>query len=266
MQKPETVNLVYYSPTGTTQKIVKEIAKGLNSPHITEHNLTTDLPDGDAVFSSDSLTIIGLPTYSGRLPAQALERLQKLRSPKAPVVIVVVYGNRHFDDALLELKDLVVGCGFTVIAAAVFIGEHSFSTAEKPIALGRPDEQDIIQCHEFSQKIAAKIAGLKGSQELLPLPIPGNVPYKALKKLPPLSPETNMDLCDMCGICAEVCPTQAISMKNEPITNKDLCTWCCACVKSCPTGARIFDNPAIQGIQERLVANCSERKEPEFFM
>ncbi len=263
MEKEETLRLIYYSPTGTTKKIVKEIGKGLNIHQIKEYNLTTAPPS----FDGDGLTIIGLPTYSGRLPANAVKSMQKLKVNHAPVVIVVVYGNRDFDDALLELKDLVENIGFTVIAAAVFVGEHSYSTPEKPVAQGRPDASDINRCHEFSQKIATRITAINKMEELSPLPVPGHFPYKAPSKPPLLlSPETNMDLCDMCGICADVCPTRAISLKNKPITDKALCTWCCACVKYCPHGARMFNNPTIDAIQKRLFANCSERKEPEFFV
>jgi ferredoxin len=267
MKKKETLNLIYYSPTGTTQKIVKEISIGLNIPQIKEHNLTTGPCDLPSSFYEGSLTIFGLPTYSGRLPANAVNRLQKLQGNHTPAVIVVVYGNRDFDDALLELKDLVERAGFIVIAAAVFVGEHSYSTPEKPIAQSRPDESDINKCHEFSQRITARITGVKKMEELITLAVPGHFPYKAPSKPPLLlSPDTDMEVCDMCGICADVCPTRAISLKDKPITDKALCTWCCACVKYCPHGARIFNNPTIDGIQKRLFANCSERKEPEFFV
>ena len=266
MKDLETINalnLIYYSPTGTTQKIVREISENIGLKLISENNIAENIIESIPI-AKNCLTIIGLPVYGGRLPITAIETLEKIQSNQSPVVIVVVYGNRDYDDSLLELQEITNNCGFNIIAGAAFIGEHSFSLDDKPIAKNRPDKQDLEKCKNFAKLITKK---LKHLNKLTTLTIPGNYPYKERKQLPAtVHPETNHEQCDLCGICADVCPTNAISIQDLVITDGELCTLCCACVKYCPEDARTFDNPAINEIRERLILNCSIRKEPVFFV
>ena len=262
----EALNLIYYSPTGTTKKIVKTIGKELGLKQLNEYSITSKPIDLKPELGDNCLTIIGVPVYGGRVPIEAVEQLKKLQSKNTPAVLVVVYGNRAYDDALLELKMIAENCGFNIIAAAAFIGEHSFSSIDKPIAAGRPDKLDLIKCVEFSHRIKAKINDLEQG-DLFELAIPGNYPHKERSKLPEsIAPETAYDQCDNCGICVDVCPSNAITIVGQVITNAKLCTWCCACVKNCPNEARFFENPTINGIKEKLFTTCSERKEPELFV
>lgn len=263
----EILNLVYYSPTGTTQKIVKKIGEELGLNLIEEYSITSRHSDFRPVISNNCLTIIGLPTYGGRLPLIAVEKLKKLKANNEPVIIVVVYGNRAYEDSLLELKEIVSNCGFRIIAAAAFIGEHSFSSIDKPIAKGRPDKLDLIKCNDFSRRVHSKINELKNKDEISEIDIPGNYPYKERSQLSvSISPETDNAKCNNCGTCLDICPSNAITINQAVITNKELCMWCCACIRNCPNEARFFDNPTINGIKERLHSICAERKEPEFFV
>lgn len=263
----DTLNLIYYSPTGTTQKVVKEIGRNLGIKKTSEYNISKTQTTFEPEISNSSLTIIGLPVYGGRLPIYAIDILKKFHSNHSPAVIVVVYGNRAFEDSLLELNEMVSNCGFNVIAAAAFIGEHSYSSTDKPIAPGRPDKLDLLKCSNFSQMIQDKLNSLKQGNKISEIDIPGNYPYKQRSQLPEnIYPETDIAKCDNCGICVDVCPTNAISINPTISTNGALCTWCCACVKACPNEARIFDNPTVNALREKLFSNCSERKEPEFFM
>jgi ferredoxin/flavodoxin len=262
----ETLSLIYYSPTGTTQKIVREIGQNMGLKLISENNIAENKTELMLKTTNNCLTIIGLPVYSGRLPITAIESLKKVQSNQSPVVIVVVYGNRNYDDSLLELKEIASNCGFKIIAGAAFIGEHSFSSNEKPIAMNRPDKQDLEKCKDFARMITEKLNGIKDITILSELDIPGNYPYKERKQLPAtIHPETDNDRCNQCGICVDSCPTNAITIQETVITNGELCTWCCACVKHCPDEARTFDNPTINTAKEKLFLNCSIRKEPLYF-
>ncbi|WP_111709084.1 EFR1 family ferrodoxin [Lutibacter citreus] len=259
----DALNLIYYSPTGTTQKIVREIGENLGVKRISEYNISENEIESIPVLNN-SLTIFGLPVYGGRLPLTAIETLKKFQSNQSPAVIVVVYGNRDYDDSLLELQEIANNCGFKVIAGAAFIGEHSYSSNEKPIAQNRPDKQDLEKCKDFSKLVIKKI---KHISKLTAPTIPGNYPYKERKQLPAnVHPETDNKRCNKCGICVDVCPTNAISIEDLVITDGELCTLCCACVKYCPEEARTFDHPKINEIRERLLLNCSTRKEPLFFV
>ncbi len=263
----KNLSLIYYSPTGTTQKIVREIGRNLGLEFVSEINLAKNKSESISKTSDNCLTIIGLPVYSGRLPITVIESLQKFQSNQSPVVIVVVYGNREYDDSLLELKEIAGNCGFIIIVGAAFIGEHSFSTDEKPIARNRPDEQDLEKCRDFARIITEKLKNIEDIKSLSEPAIPGNYPYKERKQSSAtIHPETDHELCTLCGICADVCPTNAITIKETVITNGELCTLCCACVKYCPEDARFFDHPAVNAIRDNLILHCSERKEPEYFV
>lgn len=263
----ENLRLIYYSPTGTTQKIVREIGRNLELKLISEINITQNKTESISSTSGNCLTIIGLPVYSGRLPITVIESLKKLHSNQSPAVIVVVYGNREYDDSLLELKEIASNCGFKIIAGAAFIGEHSFSTDEKPIARNRPDKQDLEKCKDFALMIKEKFMNSEDIKRFSEPEIPGHYPYKERKQsTETIHPETVHERCTLCGICVDVCPTNAISIQETVKTDGELCMLCCACVKYCPEDARIFDHPTVTAIREKLFLNCSTRKEPVFFL
>jgi len=262
---PKTLNLLYFSATGNTKDIVKAIGQTIEADEIKEYNLANEEHD---IYQTDitqnSLTIIGVPVYRGRVPIFIAEKLKRIKSNGSLAIVVCVYGNRHFDDTLLELNDIAVESGFKVIAASAFIGEHSYSTDTAPIAHNRPDKQDFDQCDNFAQKINTKLKNNSTFFTLERSTIPGNYPYKDHPYIPAISPETIVEDCILCGICSDICPTNAIAVNKEVITIKEKCIWCYACIKKCPTQARIFKNETIVNFVSFLTTNCKERKEPEW--
>jgi ferredoxin len=45
------------------------------------------------------------------------------------------------------------------------------------------------------------------------------------------------ELCTRCGICASICPRQAIVIENEVMIDTERCSGCGACMLQCPTRA-----------------------------
>ena len=80
-----------------------------------------------------------------------------------------------------------------------------------------------------------------------------------------VSPVTKEDTCTLCGTCAGVCPTAAISVDGSVATKIELCIRCCACVKNCPTGSRVWEDGMMKTIANWLKENCQARKEPQVF-
>lgn len=250
--------LFYYSPTGTSKKIAHAVCKGIASIHLSATDLTFCEAKAEQI-QDNQLAVFVMPVYAGRIAPTALQRISGIQGQNTPAVAIVVYGNRHYDDALLELCDVLKKKGFTPIAAAAFIGEHSFSRKEMPVAAGRPDECDLSIATQFGEKIAEKLQSGNFNQELT---VPGNYPYKEARQQPPMAPESTDD-CNLCGTCMDICPTHAISLSDDRIvTDTSACTLCCACVKYCPQEARIFNTPFTKFLYE----NFSQRREPELYL
>ncbi len=260
--KIKRVKLIYYSPTGTSEKTVKAIQQGIG---IDYDIVDLTLPSSESknyTFDSSDLAVIAAPVYSGRIPTVAVKRISKLKASNTPTVLIVVYGNREFEDALLELKNITKANGFRAFAAGAFIGEHSFDTPKTPIATGRPDTEDIKKAKEFGEKLKEKIEKI---EKLDDFSVPGNYPYREVKSST-RSPVTNPDTCILCGMCARVCPTGCVTVSDAVETDSSNCTACTACVKNCPTGARHWDNEGVLKAAIWLSTDYAKRKEPEIFL
>ena len=264
---PENTSLLYFSPTATTRTILEEIAKGIGKDisaviDITRPEIRTRKAPGFA----DGLVLIGAPVYGGRLPKDAAKYFKTIRASGSPAVIVVVYGNREFEDALLELKDIVVDDGFFPLAAGAFIGEHSFANNEFLIARNRPDENDLEKAFLFGKQIAGLLNPDKNPPDLIPVDVPGNFPYKESMSLGPFQFIDVTDDCDDCGICITVCPENAIDEADTYSTIDEHCIYCCSCIKACPPQARILKDSPIKDKAKWLSENCARRKEPQIFL
>ncbi|GAB1410005.1 4Fe-4S binding protein [Desulfovibrionales bacterium] len=257
---------IYFSPTRTTKTVVEAISSTLSNDPNTVLDLT--LPDTVASSAGSGPVIIGMPVYGGRIPALGAQRLsEQVRGQGRPAVLVVVYGNRAFDDALLELRDLAEHLGFVPVAGAAFIGEHSFSTQACPVAPGRPDQEDMESARKFGQAVREKLAQVTDISTLPRLHVPGNFPYRHGVPTAAISPETLADVCVRCGACALVCPSGAITLTHDGIeTEKSLCVRCCACVRACAYEARAMLDPKMVEFGQMLHAKFARRAQPEVFL
>ena len=263
----KTIKLVFFSPTGTTAKIINGIAQGIASDMVSRIDLT---PPGARHYKVEpmrvELAIIGTPVYAGRVPAEAARRLQLIKGDNTPAVVVIVYGNREYEDALLELRDIAEANGFRPIAGGAFIGEHSYSSQAAPIAQDRPDGEDMEKAKRFGLSIQEKISRLNTFDGMPALQVPGNYPYVEWDQPSQMAPVTVESLCTLCAECAAVCPTAAITVEEPVWTSKEACIRCSACVKKCPSGARKWEDARIVQVRKWLNENCSQRKEPQTYL
>ena len=276
--KPETVCTVVFSPTGTSKKIAETVARSIASDAGTEAAAlkTIDLTHAaahSAALSAGAVPVIAAPVYGGHVAPTAAKRLETLRGSGTPAVVIAVYGNRAFEKAAAELVALAARQGFVPVAAAAFVGEHSYSTPETPVAAGRPDAQDLARAAEFGAAVRKKLAAgtpapvdaakLKDVHTpLVPMLrfIRFVVGYRRRQKKNPVVylPACDADRCTHCGRCAAICPTQAIARGDEAHTDPARCIRCCACVKGCPVGARSFHTP----FAAALARSFTRRKQP----
>ncbi|MDD1694509.1 MAG: EFR1 family ferrodoxin [Methanoregula sp.] len=262
--KIESVKLAYFSPTGTTQKVVRAIARGLDTGTAEEIDITKPAARVQPLQTTENdLLIIGLPVYVGRVPAIVIDWLKAIRAKNTPAVCVVLYGNRTYEDALLELKNIVTKCGCTAVAGAAFLGEHSFSDAGTPIAEGRPDAGDLRLAEEFGKKIRDQLRSVSPVPEVK---IPGQYPYRGDSRLWTEDFIEVSDTCTQCGSCAGKCPVGAIDPEDSKKIDAKLCVSCCACIRYCPEHARSIKPGRVKDAQLRLHTLYPDRKEPECFL
>ncbi|MGE4443283.1 MAG: 4Fe-4S binding protein [Desulfomicrobium sp.] len=267
---PDHTQTIVFSPTGTTRNVLRSVQEGLGARSWSELDLTrraASQEPTDPESDTGGVAIIGLPVYAGRIPELAAKRLSRVQGMGRKAVLVVVYGNRAYDDALRELRDLSLELGFLPVAAAAFVGEHSFSTMECPIAEGRPDQSDLKLAFQFGENVREKLLEIQNRElNAMQLEVPGNFPYREGMQPAPISPETDPAQCVLCGACIEACPVEAISLRGETLeTDKMLCLRCCACTRICPTGARAMLHPRILELGRVLHEKHALRREPEFF-
>lgn len=245
---------IIFSPTGGTQKVADILADKL-----TEQATTIDLCDRNTdldrfFFKQDDICLVAVPSYGGRVPAIATQRLSQLKGNGAKAVLIVVYGNREYEDTLIELKDTLDAAGFLSVVAVSAIAEHSIA---RQFATGRPDEQDIKELESFAEVIKGRLeTGFNTTLE-----VPGNRPYKEFKGLP-MHPSADKS-CAKCGICAESCPVGAIPMDDPSKTDNDKCMSCMRCISVCPNDSRRLNKLVLAGATQMLKKACSGHKNNE---
>ncbi len=250
---------IVFSPTGGTKQVTDTITKAWGTS-VNEIDLTNAENDYAALsLKKDDIAVIAVPSYGGRVPSLAAQRISKIRGNEARCVIVCVYGNRAYEDTLIELNDIAEKSGFKVIAAVAAIAEHSIM---HQYATGRPDTKDKQELQNFAQKILEKINS--SPAETSALQIPGTHPYKKAGGAG-LVPKAG-NKCTNCKLCAENCPAQAISKENVKVTDSKKCISCMRCVVKCPQSARKVNGAMVSAAALAIKKACSTRKENELYV
>lgn len=248
---------VVFSPTGGTMRVAQAITKGWNK-EVTTVDLTDTAQDfSQYVFQPDDLLLIAIPSYGGRVPALAVDRMAKIHGNDARCVLVCVYGNRAYEDTLVEMQDIAQSCGLRPIAAIAAVAEHSIL---HQYATGRPDADDLPVLQSYSSKILQKFQ----SGDHSALSLPGNRPYKRAGGGGMVPHATSA--CVNCGLCAKQCPAQAISREDIRKTDGKACISCMRCVVQCPHSARKINGALAAAAAMALKKACSVRRECELFL
>ena len=252
---PLKMTAVYFSATGTSKRNVEALAKTYAADYRTIDLTRFDSAKEEQYFSRDDLVIIGAPVYSGRIYCGAAERFHTLHGDQTPCLITVTYGNRHYDDALLELKDLMTQQGFRVIAGAALIGEHTYGDIQK----GRPNDQDLEETIRFAERIREELASDQVSEPV----IPGKHPYRDGGNGGGFRPLTD-DSCNRCHLCEKECPQGAIH--EDCITiDGNRCIACFRCIRICPVGAKNMNTPEYTDFARDFSNKLAKRRENEYF-
>lgn len=241
-----------FSPTDTSRKGAWEMASALGEPVLVD---VTCAPAPETAFSPQDLVVFGVPVYGGRVFQGALERLAPLHGQNTPCIVTVTYGNRDFDDALLELTDFCREQGFVPFAGAALVGEHTYGS----IQAGRPNQEDLLQDRAFALEAWDDFTA--GWENFSPT---GNRPYKEGGRGGSFVPATK-DTCVHCGLCRRQCPMGAIQEDCVTI-DPEKCISCFRCVKSCPVQAKGCFTPEYESFAAAFSQRLKEPKENRYFL
>lgn len=251
---------IYFSATDTTRKCVEKVCQGLGMKPAREINLADGFDVEMPELSADDVVVVGAPVYGGRLPEQVADALKRIKGNGTTAISVVVYGNRDYDDALLELTDILHDVGCRIVGAGAFIGQHSIFPK---VGTSRPDLTDEHNLIVFGRECKTAVDNGFNS-EAVPY-IKGNRPYKKYGGVP-FHPKAKESECVRCGKCVEICPTGAISAGNPFETDESKCISCGRCIFVCPQTVRGYSGMAYATVGAGFRAAYSKRKEPEWIV
>ncbi len=269
------VHLVYFSPSGSTEKIVRKIASGIQGVPVKPHNL---LPSAarkqQYVFGKDDLVIYG-SLSAGMLFTKAEELFGCLQGNETPFIGVISFGNAYYGVALTEMKERAESRGFHVYAMGAFVAQH---TMAPECGTGRPDEKDEAIMVDFGRRAYEKV--LSGDGVLHKQPgthwssserFNQYISYRETNKDPYCFPlefraKKISDDCIKCKTCVRNCPTDAIDIENKTF-DLEACIGCYGCVNRCPKHAISVTSPEVtEFMKDFIEAFKDKRLEPDIFL
>ncbi|MCM1290865.1 MAG: 4Fe-4S binding protein [Prevotella sp.] len=250
------LRLIYFSATGATKALAEDFV-GLLGSDYTHLDITHPIPSLLNVMSENDTAVIAVPVYAGRVPKIAAQRLKSFDGKHCKCICLCVFGNRAYDDALLELCDIAAERNFNVISAGAFVARHSIFPN---VAANRPDFPDRKLLQRFALLSKQRI---NGESKFDISNVPGNRPYKKTDKIP-FYPQLDKNRCTACATCVEECPVGAIS--NDNLTaDKDKCISCARCISICRHRARRFSGITYKSVSLIFSHKCARPVSPEWF-
>ena len=273
--KIKNIHLVYFSPSGSTEKIVRTIASAIEGIPVVPHNLLPYNSRKEIInFQKDDLVIFGMIS-AGMLFTKAEEIFNCLKGNETPFIGVISYGNAYYGVALTEMNERAEKSGFKVTALGAFISRHSMSPA---LAEGRPDSHDKEIMLDFGKRAYEKV--LSGNLKLTNKPVTNwpkfdkynfIVEFREKNKEPYCFPEDCRDKeisdeCVKCGTCVRNCPTNAINIETKSFDLKK-CIGCWACINRCPKHAiKSSSEKVIEMMKDFTETFQTIRLEPDIYL
>lgn len=249
------VNVLVFSPTGNSElvalTVASELSEKVNVVDLTKTHLMAETFD-----PKDPMVIAG-PVFGGRLPSLMVERLKSFSLNGVKAITLVTYGNRAFEDALLELNNTVSELGGVPVASAAVVARHSMVPT---VAQNRPSEVDLTNLKAFARMAKKKLS----QADFDALKVPGVFPYRSWTKSP-LTPIIDEN-CVKCGQCVRLCPVGAIDPNDPSKVDAEKCILCMRCVFVCSQKSRVLPEPVRIMIGQKLAPVAAIYRDNEFFL
>lgn len=189
------------------------------------------------------------PVYNRGVPEICAQYVRSLKGNGSFADVICVYGGVTKGNCLPHAAKLLSDCGFVPRKGACVAAPHFYCKRQ----INALTAERLGRISDF----------VKGKIPLSPIaPAENYADPTAQRSMKRVTGRCVVDLslCNGCGKCREVCPSEAADATD---TDDALCILCGACVKKCPQGARRikFFTPFPSLF---VNANCKERKD-EFF-
>ena len=196
---------IYYSPAGGTELMTRTLARKIGailddcSPldvSVECHDMLKEQIDS-LVFDDETVAVIGMPVYVGKIPLPAATALRKTAGAGAMTLAVVSYGGRKYGNALFELKRLSEECGFKAIGAGAFMISYM---ARRGSSRGSAPVIDLESLSDFGKAASEKIKRLAGCEieelKIKPMPVEvnGRMPIHKISRISPKAAAVAQDI------------------------------------------------------------------------
>ena len=232
--------VLYFSATGNTEFIAKEIAKRLDDECI---NLLDRFKTQDhSVLHSEKPFVICAPVYVCEMPRFMSKYLKEQTFSGSRDVYCIFTSGGY--------------CGISgVLAKAIFKKKnmiyHGHAEFKMPRNYVASDAYDMLSKEETEERIRGSYqlldgvaADIKSGSNLAArhvflfetiITVPFNPVWCKFKLLAKDFYATQA--CIGCGTCVKLCPLNNIKLENKVPVWSDQCTHCMACISNCPTDA-----------------------------
>lgn len=274
--------VIYISPAGTTRHAAQVIGDELTS--CGKSYISIDLGDAAgraelgetlAAAAQETCLFIGSPVYASHAVPIVMDFIAGLPAgSRCCSVPFVTWGTVTSGLALFEMAQALEAKGYSVMAAAKIVAEHSLLWQSKnPLGTGRPDGADDRKVRNMVKVVVGALDA--GAARYLP-PVSLNYQSEALQKvmaglvlsavrkmLPQIS--LKRELCTLCGDCVAACPAEAVELADGPVF-KDCCIACYNCVRACPENALQVDFTNMAAGLAQRVQDFGEQTETKIYL
>ena len=232
--------VLYFSATGNTKFIAKEIAKRTGDECV---NLLERIRNQDfSSVHSEKPFIICAPVYVCEIPRFMTKYLKKLSFTGSKDVYFILTSGGYCGPSGYLLKKIFRAKNMNCLGHAEFKMPRNYVASDDYPMLERDqvEERIVNSYNQLAQVSADIIAGKRLTarhvflfEALITVPFnPVWCKYKLKAK--DFYAES---FCTSCGRCEKLCPLNNISLKDgKPVWGEE-CTHCMACIANCPVNA-----------------------------
>ena len=236
------ITIYYFSATQVTQIYAEVISQALYRKGSDVDSINLISPDSRrSTFPNQDChgVIFGFPVYSDFAPSVINDWLPTLDGRGKRCTMFFTYGGRTTGYAHFHTKLLLERAGFEVFLTAEFLGRHSFNHAGWSILPDRPNQADLAVASEYA--LLALDLFTQDNPPILKLQKPFGY-SRAVAELTAKKdweeftwpqPHRTTEICSMCFLCEEECPTQAFDTITG-LPDCDACILCMHCLWICP--------------------------------